>query len=677
MKIQDFKRNLAVAAETLVVIIVTAALVAACGGGGGGSSSGGSSAAQSISVPVLMSDAASEDWSTIGVKLLSLTLTKSDNTTFAVTLPATPTALNLAQLDNLDEIISSVALNPGDTYTGATLTLSANPGDVTLITSPDPEVGFPAAPGVQIASAVIQIQGATGSTGNKVVSVPVTFATPLVVPTVAAAASGTPAIDLEVDLNHPSFIVAHVPPSAGTTIWSVNFNGPVRHKPSGDIRRLVLRHMYGTVASVSSDNTSLTFTKDMAHVPIVTPESGVATNQSITVLADSTNGTLFYDVAAKTKTTITDFSAASSVLATGKFVRVAARYQQNGSLVATRIWVGPTFNSVWISPEGHVLHANTSGNTIVVSNELGQPVTMTINSATQFFFRQPENALADVTPISTNGLAFLQAGNIVRGFKVHAQADVTTSPMTATTIDIETAAYQGKINTNASGVGFTKTFSTASDDYTVPSSGVMGYISTSSPNGSDPLTGASINGFKYWNFAYPTIVDSGLTVITDFVNATGGNVSFGSSAAYTFYAHGETYARWGDAADPSGWTVPWMVVEPTNTPKGTASVMSAASAGISTFTMTIPGGSQAVTVDVNSNSGQATLVYVVSRSADVVTVTPLDISAATSNGAENLATLTQDLSAGTAKVQVSAVPQSNGHLKAYVLTVYTGTQPIN
>ncbi len=672
MKIQDLKRNLAVAVETLVAIIVTVVLVAACGGGGGGSSSV-SSASQSVSIPVLVSDAASEDWSTIGVKLLSLTLTKSDNTTVAVTLSATPTALNLAQLDNLGEIISSVALNPGDTYTGATLTLSANPGDVTLITSPDPEAGFPAVPGVQISSAVIQIQGATGATGNKVVTVPVTFAEPLVVPTAAAAANGTPAVNLEVDLNHPAFIVAHVPPSSGTTIWSVNFNGPVKHKPSGDIRRLVLRHMYGTVASVSSDNTSLTFTKDMPHVPIVVPESGVATNQSITVLADGTNGTLLYDIAAKTKSTIMDFSAASSVISTGKFVRVAARYQQNGSLVATRIWVGPTFNSVWLSPEGHVLHANISGNTIVVSNELGQPVPMTINSSTQFFFRQPENALADVTPISSNdGLAFFHAGNIVRGFKVHAQADVTTSPMTATTIDIETAVYQGKITSSASGVGFTKTFNTPTDNYTGPSTGVMSYISSLSANGSDPISGSAITGFKYWNFAYPTIVDSGSTAISDFVNATGGNVSFGSTAAYTFNAHGATYARWGDPADPTGWTVPLMVVEQTNTPKGTASSLSPPSAGISTFTMTIPGGSQAVTVDVDSNSGQPSLVYLVSRTGDVVTVTPLDITVAA-----NLATLTGDLAAGTAKVQVSAVPQVDHSLKAYVLTVYTGTLPIN
>ena len=640
------------------------------GGSSAGSGSPGTSptpTAQTLNVPLLLSDAASEDWSTIGVKLLSLTLTKSDNTSISVTLPASPTSLNLAQLDNLGEILSSVALTPGDTYTGATLTISANPGDVTLITSADPEAGFLAASGVQISPSQIQIQGASGVTGSMTVSVPVKFANPLVVPTLTSASTNAPAINIEVDLSHPTFIVGHVPAGGGTTLWSVNFNGPVRHKPTGDIRRLVLRHMYGTVASVSTDNTSLSFTKDMPTVPIVSPESGVATTQSMTVLADATNGTLFYDLDDKTKNAnIKNFSSVNSILTAGKFVRVGARYQQNGTLVATRIWVGSTFNSVWISPEGHVLHANPSGSTIVVADELGKPVTLTVNANTQFFFRQPENALADVTPISSaGGLAFLQASNIVRGFKVHAQADTTTTPMTATTIDIETAVYQGKITSSASGVVFKKTFNTASDNYTSP---LMSYISNTSANGNDPLTGAAITGFKYWNFAYPTIVDSGSNAINDFVSATGGSVSFGS-AAYTYYAHGVAYAKWGDSANASGWSVPWVVVVPTDVPVGkVATVLTAPTAGVSTFKMSITGGTNPVTVDVSSSAGQATLVFLVSRSKDVITVTSLDVTKA-----GNLATLTSVMGVGTI-VQISAAPQADGSLKAYVMTVYGGSQ---
>lgn len=644
-----------------ITLLVVAGTLAACMGGS--SSSTSTPVTSTVNVPVLVSDAASEDWATIGVKLLTLTLTKNDGTSVPVTLPASPTSLNLAQLDNLGEILNSVALTPGDTYTGATLTISANPGDVTLITSADPEAGFLATAGTHIPSGQIQIQGATGSTGNKVVTIPVKFVSPIVVPTTTVASTNAPAINLEVNLDHPTFIVGHLPAGgiSSQTLWAVNFNGPVRHKPVGDIRRLVLRHMYGTVASVSSDNTSLTFTKDLPTVPVVSPETDVATSLSMTVLADATNGTLFYDLDDHTQNaTIKNFASVASILTSGKFVRVAARYQQDGTLVATRIWVGSTFNSAWLSPEGHVQHVNNPSGAIVVANELGQPVTLTVNANTQFFFRQPDNGLADITPISTSGgLAFLQAGNIVRGFKIHAQAvDVTASPMVAQTIDIETADYQGKITGSSSGVVFNKTFNSPSDDYTSPT---MSYISTSSANGNDPLTGNAITGFKYWNFAYPTIVDSGSTAISNFVSATGGNANF--------TANGTTYAKWGDSANPAGWSVPWVVVEPTNLPIGTvATALNAPTSGVSTFTMNIAGGTTPVTVNINSNSGQATLVYVVDRSNDVVTINSLDIT-----NAANLAILTSDLATG-ARVKISAVPLSTNSLNAYVLAVYTGSQ---
>ena len=35
---------------------------------------------------------------------------------------------------------------------------------------------------------------------------------------------------------------------------------------------------------------------------------------------------------------------------------------ENGTLVATRIWASSQFNNVWLSPEGHVLHVDTSSN---------------------------------------------------------------------------------------------------------------------------------------------------------------------------------------------------------------------------------------------------------------------------------------------------------------------------
>lgn len=295
--------------------IVAAAALTACGGGGSNSD------VQMANLPITVSDASSEDWAPIGVKILSITLTPQDGsapqTVYAA--PAGGTALNIAQLDQLGELLGNVSL-PAGTYTSATLTISANAGDMQLTASSSPSAGFAEAPGKSVPSNRIQIQGAQGAAGSKTVSVQVKFGTPLVV-----SSSSSNALELEFDLAHPSFLVGHVPVLAGgQTIWAVNFKGPLRHHRVEDITRLVLRHSYGSVDSVSADNSSITITKDLPALPITAPETAVSTAQSLTILADATNGTLFYDLDAKQSSTIKDFSTVSSAL-TGKFVRVAAR----------------------------------------------------------------------------------------------------------------------------------------------------------------------------------------------------------------------------------------------------------------------------------------------------------------------------------------------------------------
>jgi len=73
---------------------------------------------------------------------------------------------------------------------------------------------------------------------------------------------------------------------------AVNFNGPVRHHPIRDITWLVLRHLYGNVTAVASDNSSITIRKDLPTLPVVNPETAVATSQSLQILADGANGTI-------------------------------------------------------------------------------------------------------------------------------------------------------------------------------------------------------------------------------------------------------------------------------------------------------------------------------------------------------------------------------------------------
>jgi hypothetical protein len=638
-----------------------AVTLAACGGGSSGSSAattsstpaGATSTPQTGSVPLFVSDASSDDWATIGVKILSIALTpQGGGTPVTVYTAPTPAPLvNLEELDQIAEILGNVTV-PVGTYTGATVTISGNPGDVALVVSADPVSGFAGTAGATIPSDQIQIQDTQGATGNLTVPVNVSFVNPLVVTT-----SQNNALDLEFDLAHPAFIVGHTPVATGTTLWAVKFKGPLRHHPVADIAHLVLRHTYGTVTAVASDSASVTITKDFPTLPVVSHETPVPSAISLQVLADATNGTLFYDLDAKTTTTITSFSSEASSLV-GKYVRIAARYQEDGTLVAVRVWASSTFNNVWISPEGHVLHVNTGTDVMTVLNESGVGVPLTVNANTQFFFRTPQSALADATPIAT-GTAFLASNNLVRGFKVHASVvDPLATPLVAQSIDIETAAYSGTLSV-ADSTGFTdsRKFHTATDDYTVS----LNYIDSTTANGKDS-SGNAITGFKYWNFSYPTVVTSGSNATTEFSAATNGGVNFGGTVG-AVSAWGVSAAIWGDPANSTGWAVPWTILVPTPIPLGTVATAYANNA----FTMAVAGGTMPATVDVTTTSGSATLVYQVDRTNNILTISPIDIT--TSGG---LTSMTNGLAAG-ALVKVYGVPQSNGTLQAYVLTYYTGT----
>jgi hypothetical protein len=645
---------------------VTCALLlslAACGGGGSDTGTAQSSAGNSTPPPtgtvsLMVSDDSAEDWATIGVKVLSIALIPQGGGA-AVTVDTAPTPapmVNLEQLDQLSEILGNVSV-PAGTYTGAALTLGGNAGDVVLMSSADPEPGFAAAAGAAIPSSQIQIQGGQGVAPNRTVALNVSFVSPLVV-----TAGQSNALDLEFNLDHPAFIVGHTPPAAGgTTLWAVNFKGPVRHHPIADITHRVLRHTYGTVASVAADNSSITITKDLPALPITNPETAVSTKQNLQILADSANGTLFFDVDAKTKSTIKDFSSVAASLA-GKYVRIAARYQQNGTLVGVRIWASSTFNSVWLSPEGHVDHINAANTVMWVTNEQGVAVPLTVDANTQFFFRTPENGLADATPIGT-GTAFLAANNLVRGFKVHVSVvDPLATPLVAQTVDIETAAYDGRISgADTTGFTYTRNFAAPADDYTIK----LDYIASATANGKDS-SGNAITGFKWWNFAYPTQVASGASAISDFVSATNGGVDFGGTAG-PVTAWGRSNAIWNDPANPNGWSARWAILVPTPVPLGTV----ATSLVNNAFTMTVAGGVTAATVDVSTTTGSATLVYQIDRTNGVVTVSPVDIT--TSAG---LTTLTNGLAVGT-DVKVFGTPQADGTLKASVLSYYTGDDPMN
>jgi Domain of unknown function (DUF4382) len=633
------------------------ATLSACGGSGGQSLG---PTAQSASVPIVISDASSDDWATIGVKVLSIALIPQGGAS-NVTVYAAPAAapfVNLEQLDQLAEILGNATV-PVGTYTGAVVTVSGNPGDVLLTASADPESGFALTAGAAVSSSNIHVVNTQGSGANLTAPITVKFVTPLVVSTSAAAA-----LDLEFDLSHPAFIIGHNPPGAAATQWAVNFAGPLRHRPLADLRHLVLRHTYGTVTGISADNTAITIVRDFPTLPAVAPkETEVTGTQTLSILADATNGTLFYDLDAKTVTTITSFSGESGL--DGKFVRIAARYQDDGTLVATRIWASTEFNNVWVSPEGHVLNVNTNSNVITITNERGVGVPLTVNANTQFFYRQPWNALADATPIAT-GTAFLTNKDIVRGFKVHASVvDPLAVPLVAQSIDIETAAYSGTISAPGnSGFTYTHDFVRTIDDYTV----TLGYIDSATANGKDPMTGTAIAGYKWWNFAFPTVVQSGPGAVGNFVAATNGTASFGGTAP-PIIPWGVSYVVWGDPANTTGWSAAASILEPTPLPAASVASAPTLGAGAEDFTITAANGTTPVTIEASTVSGSAALVYQVDMSGGVVTVSPIDLTTAAGQSA-----FASGMAAGT-RVKVAGVPQPDGTVKAYLVTYFTGTAP--
>jgi hypothetical protein len=220
---------------TRVIFGLTSAalMLLSIGCSSGSSSSGNPNPApqsQNGTVNLLVSDASTEDWATIGVKILSVSLTPQGGASDVViyTAPNPAPTVNLLQLDQLNEILGNVSLAPG-TYTAATITVSGNPGDVLLTASADPEAGFSAAPGSVVPPNQIQIMGTQGSAGSLTVPLKLTLDSPLVV-----TANQSAPLNVEFDLSHPAFIVGHVAPAGGgQTMWAVNFHPCLRHRRVG------------------------------------------------------------------------------------------------------------------------------------------------------------------------------------------------------------------------------------------------------------------------------------------------------------------------------------------------------------------------------------------------------------------------------------------------------------
>lgn len=627
-----------------ITSVASTAEAASTTGSGAGDTPAPTSHAQ-VSIPLMLAaDGSSSNWAKVAVRILNVSLTQQGGGApiTIYTAPASAPAINLEQLDHISQLVAEVPVNPG-TYTGAIVSVAANPGDVALTSSDDPDSGFAGPLSTPIPSKNIKVQNSRGSSGAMTVSIPVALAAPY---TVSAPARGHAPLQIDFSLSDPAFVQSQTPVTADPTLWAVDFQGPVSSQPISDITSIVLRQMYGTLGAVADDGKSITITRDYPTQPMVAPETAVATPEQLTVLADSGNGTEFRDLDAGTSMTASNFAALAG-LAPGRFLRIAARYQADGSLVATQIWAGDAFSSVWSGPEGHVTQVDAANGTLSVEDESGNPVQVQTDQNTEFDYHG--------TPVAT-GSAFLASGHIARGFKVHVSPrNAASGEILAQSIDIESALFWGAIsNTTLTGFTYSSQFSRSSDNYAL----TLGYISPSTPNGT-AANGAAITGYAYWNFGYPSEIVYGDNAAADFQLATDGALP----------AYGISLATWNDPATPSAWALRSTALLPG--PLGLATVTTGlvSSGSSATFSLTPLGASAPVTVQLIAASGSAPLVYQLHRDHGSVTMTPLDITTAS-----GLAQLSAALTPGV-YVNVFAVPKSSGMAQAYTLLYYTGINP--
>jgi hypothetical protein len=159
---------------------LAAALSAACGGSNG-SAPNPMPTSQTGTVSMVITDASSEDWATIGVKVLSIALVPQGGggNVAVYTAPTTVPLVNLAQLDQIAEILGNASV-PAGTYTGAVFTIGANPGDMLVTVAANPEMGFAETLAITIPTDRIHIQSTHGMGPNLTASVKVNFDAPLV-----------------------------------------------------------------------------------------------------------------------------------------------------------------------------------------------------------------------------------------------------------------------------------------------------------------------------------------------------------------------------------------------------------------------------------------------------------------------------------------------------------------
>ena len=476
-------------------------------------------------VNLLVTDAPSDDWQQVTVKVNSISLRKTDDQSWNSVWTAdanNPNSgkLNLVDLSGVAQILGNATI-PAGSYDRLKLVIDTNPATMKLVDDA----------GTTIDPTNITVVDPSGNGEIKVV----------IAPALTVSDGGVANLQVDFDLAHPLSIIVQ--------------NGKV-------VINLQIRHK-----AVPRNLRDIQFARNIGNVTALNGTTGF----SMTTLegADVTFGvdanTIYVDVDANQPG---NFAG----LAVDKGVLVASNMNSDGSLFARRVWYGDITKLPVYTPEGLV--RRVGDNWLKILNKNAEPTAdnghychwdsdiVYVNDATTWTFH-------DTIPMGT-GTAVLQ--NIRRGFRVSVEfVDPNVTPRVAKSINVQSAHDEGAIR-SVSATGFTF----GGGDY------CNGWTSNVLPNGGQHYTHewafstVTDHVFSWWFFGLPSGVSTSVQDFTDTVNQAKG-------ANLRVFARVELY--WDQAN--SRWVAESLVLAPEKLPDPTrittAYTTASASMGVSTF----------------------------------------------------------------------------------------------
>jgi len=425
-------------------------------------------------VNLLVTDAPSDDWQEVTVKVNSISLRKTDDQSWNSVWTADPNdpnsgKLNLVDLSGVAQILSTTAI-PAGSYDRLKLVIDTNPATMKLVDDA----------GTTIDPANITVVDPSQKGEIRVI----------ISPPMTVTDGGVANLQVDFDLAHPLSIIVQ--------------NGKV-------VINLQIRHK-----AVPRNLRDIQFARNIGNVTALNGTTGF----SMKTLegADLTFGvdanTIYVDVDANQPG---DFTG----LVVDKGVLVASNMNSDGSLFARRVWYGDIAKLPVFTPEGLV--RRVGDNWLKILNKNAQPTagsghycswdwdTVYVNDATTWTFH-------DTIPLGTGTAVLL---NIRRGFRVSVEfVDPNVMPRVAKSINVQSAHDEGAIR-SVSATGFTF----GGWDY------CNGWTSNVLPTFGQHYTHEwafstiTDHVFSWWFFGLPSGVSTSVQDFTDTVNqARGANL---------------------------------------------------------------------------------------------------------------------------------------------------------